>query len=126
MDYNNDPTTTFADIQGTSARRLYRSSDRNVLAPPPARHPVRALRPAPVCKELSDERVLVARFDGQWRQSERHGERNVVPDRSRRNSARVRRMGIVDPDRAVHQSPELEIGRTRLELHHQTVPRRPT
>ena len=56
---------------------------------------------APVCQELVDERVLVAGFDGEWRQCERHSKRRVIAERSRRNGTRVRRMRIVDPNGAV-------------------------
>ena len=97
---------------------------RGLLRPPPAGHSVRGLCAAPVCQELRDERVLVARLDRQRRQRERHGERGVVAERPRRHRARERRMGVVDPDGAVHQPAQFRIGRPRLELHEQTVPRR--
>ncbi len=76
---------------------------RAFLRPPPAGRSVRGLRAAPVCKELRDERVLVARFDRQRRQRERHGERGVVAERPRCHRTRERGMGVIDPDGAVHQ-----------------------
>jgi len=76
-----------------------------------------------VCQELDDERVLVARFDGERRQCERYSERSVIAERSRCNGTRVRWMGIVDPNGAVDQPREFRIGSSRLELHQQAVPR---
>src|ERR1700730_17394095 len=46
-----------------------------LLRPPPPGHSVRCLCAAPVCQELRDERVLVARLDGQRCQCEGHRER---------------------------------------------------
>jgi hypothetical protein len=64
-------------------------------SPSTSRH-ARRLDAAPMGKKLRDERVLVAGFDGQWRQGERYRQRRVIAERPRANGARVCRMDIVD------------------------------
>ena len=58
-------------------------SSRGPLRPPLTGHSVCRLCAAPVCQELRDERVFVARFDRQWGQCQRHRQRGVVAERSR-------------------------------------------
>src|SRR5262245_33491015 len=84
------------------------------------------LSTAPLRQELRDERMCLARLDSQGRQCERHCQCRVIPDRPGRDGTRVGRMGVVDPDRAVNQPPELQIAGSRFELDEESIARGPS
>src|ERR1700680_2791850 len=96
---------------------------RGLLGPPSAGHSARGLCATPVCQELRNKCVLVARLDRQRRECKGYGERRVVAEPPRRDGTGVRWMGIIDPDSAVHQAAQFRIVGPRLELHEQTVTR---
>ena len=94
--------------------------------PPLARGAFYGLCGAPLCQELRDERVLVIRVDSQGCQRERHRDSGVIAERPRRDGARIRGMGVVDPDRVVNQPAEFRIAGSGFKMHQQSVPRRPS
>ena len=81
---------------------------------------------APLGQELRDERVLVIPVDSQRCQRKRHRDSGVIAERPRRDGARIRGMGVVDPDRVVNQPAEFRIAGTGFKMHLQSVPRRPS
>jgi 3-isopropylmalate/(R)-2-methylmalate dehydratase small subunit len=72
-------------------------------------------RRAPAGQERRDERVLLRGIDGERRQRERDGERDMVALGSGGDGAPIRGMCLVDPHRRFNQMRELRLLRPRLE-----------
>ena len=115
-----DPDEHGSDRQGRPCVHRRRS------AGPLVRGAFYGLCGAPLCQELRDERVLVIRVDSQGCQRERHRDSGVIAQRPRHDGARIRGMGVVDPDRVVNQPAEFRIAGSGFKMHQQSVPRRPS
>lgn len=65
------------------------------------------------------------KLDGERRERHRHQHYQVIANGSRRARADIRKMRIIDPERAVDEPSELAVTKTRFELNEQPVSRRP-
>ena len=99
------------------------NGSNSLLRLPPTQWPLDGRSAAPLREELRDERMFLTRLDRQRRQRERHRQRGVLSQRARSDGTRVGRMGIVDPDRAVDETTELQLPKSCFELHQQPVAR---
>src|SRR5262249_49284494 len=77
-------------------------------------------RIAPARQEDGDERVGVLGLDRERGERHGHGEREVIALRARGRRAPVRRVGVVDPHRRLHEPAELGIVGAGLELERES------
>src|SRR5262245_7688820 len=98
-------------MEGTIRQRERGISFRTVRPPPSflaAGARLASLdRRAPAGEERDDERVLLRGIDGERRERERDGERDVVALGSGDDGAAIRGMRLVDPDGRLDQVREL-------------------